>query len=185
MGMPATTRRWTVAEVLALPDDGRRHEVIAGQLLVTPAPNPRHQDAQGRLLEYLLPYLRTHGAGAKAFAAPADISWDDETLVQPDILVVPKDEVTRSWSTVKTLLLAVEILSPSSAHADRVLKRRLYQRQGVREYWIVDTEAAVVEVWRPSDQRPTVVAETLTWRSSDEAPELVIALDVLFAELPE
>jgi Uma2 family endonuclease len=108
-------------------------------------------------------------------AASADISWDEETLVQPDLLVVPPEEVTSSWTTWRTLLLTVEVLSPSSRRRDRVEKRRLYQEHGVNAYWIVDPEAQLVEVWHPGDDRPEIATESLTWRARADAPELVVA----------
>lgn len=184
MAMPATAGHWTAEMVRALPDDGKRYEVIAGELLVTPAPRPRHQEILFRLVAQLGPYLKAVGADAHPFFSPADISWDDDTLVQPDLFVVPKSEMTNDWRTYKTLVLAVEILSPSSARADRVLKRRLYQAQHVGAYWIVDAEAAVVEVWRPGDERPEVVTDVLRWRVSEPAAELSIPLAELFADLP-
>lgn len=183
MGMPETAR-YTVQDVLRFPDDGKRYELIRGELLVSPAPAPRHQAVVVRLLRLLSDYLRRLERDGTLFTAPADISWDDETLVQPDLLIVPRGEVTNDWSTYKTLLLAVEILSPTSGRADRVLKRRLYQEHKVVTYWIVDHDAGIVEVWHPDDARPGVVADTLTWRLEPEDPELVIDLDALFGDLP-
>lgn len=184
MAMPATAGRWTAEMVRALPDDGKRYEVIAGELLVTPAPMPRHQLVQMRLIGALLPYVERTREDLQLLASPADISWDEDTLVQPDLFVVPKAEVSNDWLTFRTLLLAVEIVSPSSARADRVLKRRLYQAQHVGAYWIVDVEAAVVEVWRPGDERPEVVTDVLRWRVGEPAAELSIPLAELFADLP-
>ncbi|MGH7527892.1 MAG: Uma2 family endonuclease [Gemmatimonadales bacterium] len=181
--MPETAR-YTVAEVLRFPDDGKRYELIGGELLVSPAPAPRHQAALGRLFRVLGDYLTALGREGTLFTAPADITWDDETLVQPDLLVVPPEEVTNDWNSYKTLLLAVEILSPTSGRADRVLKRRLYQERKVATYWIVDHGAGLVEVWRPDDERPAVVSDQLTWRLEPGAPELAIGLGSLFAGLP-
>ena len=182
--MPDTARRHTVDEVLALPADGNRYELVHGELLVTPAPRSRHQAAVVLLVERLQAYLRQTERVGSLFLAPADISWDDKTLVQPDLFVVPPHEVSGDWNTFKTLLLAVEILSPSSGRADRVIKRRLYQQQRVATYWIVDLEARVVEVWHPDDERPEIVADVLRWRVGDEVPELAIDLEELFTELP-
>ena len=137
--------------VRALPADGNRYEVVAGELFVTPAPHFRHQ---GAVLEWLLrlaPYVKAHGLGY-AVASPADIEFDEEDLVQPDAFVAPRIEghqPTR-WSEITTLVLAIEVLSPSTARADRTVKRRLFQRVGVPEYWIVDVEARLVERWRPA-----------------------------------
>jgi len=183
MGMPETAR-YTVQEVLRLPEDGKRYELIRGELLVSPAPAPRHQAVLGRVYRLLSDYLRAMGREGTLFTAPADISWDQETLVQPDLLIVPPEEVTNDWSSYRTLLLAVEILSPSSGRADRVLKRRLYQERRVATYWIVDHDAGLVEVWHSEDARPAVVSETLHWRLEPAAPELVVDLDALFQGLP-
>ena len=116
--------------------------------------------------------------------SPADITWDREKLVQPDLFVIPTAELSKSWKTVQTLLLAAEVLSPSSARADRLVKRRLYQRQGVQTYWIIDPDAALVEVWRPDDDRPEIVTETLRWQLKAEAEEFVLELGRLFGGLP-
>jgi Uma2 family endonuclease len=185
MAMPEVERRYTVAEVLQFPGDGKRYELIRGELIVSPAPAPRHQVLIGRLFRVLAPYLESLGRADTLIAAPADISWDEETLVQPDLLVVPPEEVTNSWTTFQTLLLAVEVLSPSSRRTDRVEKRRLYREHHVGTYWIVDHESQVVEVWRPGDERPEIVTETLAWRVTAEAPELRVSLPDLFRALPE
>ena len=185
MVMPDTARRYTVEEVLAFPADGNRYELVDGELLVTPAPNLIHQYVLGRFYQILANHLASW-PDALVFFSPADISWDREKLVQPDIFVVPTTEArSRSWKTCRTLLLAVEVLSPSSARGDRLVKRRLYQRQGVATYWIVDPEARLVEVWHPSDERPEIVAEVLRWRVAPEADELVIHLKQLWEGLPE
>jgi Uma2 family endonuclease len=85
---------------------------------------------------------------------------------------------------VQTLLLAIEVLSPSSARADRIVKRRLYQRQGVETYWIVDPDAALVEVWHPSDERPEIVTEVLRWHGESRADAFEMNLSSLFGDLP-
>jgi Uma2 family endonuclease len=147
MGMPARSfsqKRWTLAEVRALRDEvdgGTRFELVDGELLVTPSPNGLHQTAVHLLCAALYPYVRAHGTGLAA-VAPRDVSVEAEQLTQPDVFVVPKDEIERFRGSepVERLLLAVEVLSPSSARGDRVRKRRLYQRSRVSEYWIVDLD---------------------------------------------
>ena len=184
MGMPETVRRYTVDEVLAFPDDGNRYELVDGELLVRPAPAPRHQKVATRLCAWIEGYLVRQPGRAELFVSPADITWDREKLVQPDLFVVPVSEVSRSWETVRTLLLAIEIVSPSSARGDRLVKRRLYQRQGVATYWIVDPDARLVEVWRPDDERPEIVTDVLRWRVAPGAEELALDLERLFEGLP-
>lgn len=183
MGMPDTARRYTVDEVLAFPADGNRYELVDGELLVTPAPGVWHQVVVGRLYAALAEYLKRRPDTLVLFS-PADISWDREKLVQPDLFVFPAAEVSRSWKTVRTLLLAAEVVSPSSARGDRLVKRRLYQRQGVAAYWVVDPDARLAEIWRPDDERPEIATEVLRWRVSPEAGELVIRLQELFAGPP-
>jgi Uma2 family endonuclease len=185
MVMASTARRYTVQEVLAFPADGNRYELVDGELLVTPAPRAIHQIVVQEFYDRLRRYLEGYPRIARVFATAADISWDGETLVQPDLFVVPEVEVSRDWRTYRTLLLAVEVLSPSSSRADRVVKRRRYQRQGVATYWVVDADAWVVEVWHPGDQRPEIVTDVLRWRVSPEAHDLLIELGEIFGSLPE
>lgn len=184
MGMPQPIAGWTVARVLALPDDGNRYEVVDGELLVSPAPSLLHQRAVRGLYRRLDPFVEAHDLGC-VLHSPADIEFDERTLVQPDLFVAPMIEGRRprTWQEVRHLLLAVEVLSPSTARADRQIKRRRYQRHGVSEYWIVDLEARLVERWRPADERPEILAERLDWRPSDDGPPLTINLLELFAEI--
>jgi len=86
---------------------------------------------------------------------------------------------------VRTLVLAIEIVSPSSARGDRLVKRRLYQRQRVATYWIVDPDARLVEVWQPDDERPEIVTDVLRWRVAPDAEDLAVDLEKLFGNLPE
>jgi Uma2 family endonuclease len=183
--MPTTTRRYTVDEVLAFPADGNRYEVVHGELLVNPAPRLRHQRAVTLLSHHLEAYLEGYPGLAVTFVAPADITWGtQDDLAQPDAFVVPHAEVGSEWSGITTLLLAVEVISPSSVKADRVTKRRLYQERGVATYWVVDPDAELVEVWHPGDERPEIVTDLLRWRVAPDAEELVIDLRAMFTTLP-
>ena len=176
---------WNYARWEQLPDDGNRYEVIDGQLFVTPAPSALHQRAVGRIFLRLENYLRGKTWGEVLFS-PADISFSEDRLVQPDVFVAPpgpSGRRVREWSEIRGLLLAVEVLSPSTARADRQTKRRLYQEEGVPEYWIVDLDARVVERWRPGDERPEIVAATLTWQPDPSAAPLHLDLSVLFHEV--
>ena len=183
MGMPQTEPRWTAELVRALPDDGKRYELVSGELVVTPAPAPLHQSILAALFDRMSPYLRSTGAGRIRWS-PADLAFGEEEVLQPDLFVLPASlpEAIRQWSDVTALLLAVEVLSPSTARYDRIVKRRRYQRAGVPEYWIVDPDARVIERWRPEDQRPEVASEILEWRPTPDAPPLLIDLPPLFAE---
>jgi len=183
MAMPIATR-YTVADLADLPEDGRRYELIRGTLVVSPAPSVHHQIVVGRLASLLAAYLAPFGLGDTLFAAAADISWDEENLVQPDLLVARPDELSRQWSSVRRLRLAVEVISPASRRRDRLDKRTLYQEHAVETYWAVDLEAQLVERWRPSDGRPELIADRLEWQVTPEAPVLGIDVARLFADLP-
>ena len=185
MGMPAAADgRWTAAEVRALMDDSRpspRYELVDGELLVTPSPRPVHQWVV-RLLDRLLDdYVARHGLGY-VLASPADLELEPESIVQPDLFVIPAGEErpTTSWAVVRRLLLAVEVLSPSSGRIDRVIKRRFLQRVGVPEYWVVDPDARLVERWMPDDERPEILDERLVWQPAGAPDVLVIDLAALF-----
>jgi Uma2 family endonuclease len=104
--------------------------------------------------------------------------------VQPDVFVVPLREARRLLTEMPAheLLLAVEVLSPSSSRHDRVKKRPHYQRH-VPEYWIVDLDARLLERWRPGDDRPEIVAETLEWTPAGSAEPLRLDLARYFAEV--
>ena len=184
--MPQAANDWTVERVLALPDDGRRHEVVDGQLLVSPSPEFRHQEAVLALATTLREYVRTHDIGIVSIA-PADIELDERTLVQPDVFVfeAPGGRAPRHWREVRTLLLAIEVLSPSTARSDRQIKRLRYQRQGIPEYWIVDLDSRLVERWRPQDQRPEVLHDTIEWIPRVGRPSLTIDLQALFKAILE
>ena len=179
----ATATHWTADMVRALPDDGNRYEVVDGVLLVTPSPAGRHQMAITWLFGALWDYLGPLGRRNTLVMSPADISWAPDVLTQPDLFVMARP-MAHGWPEVKDLLLAIEVLSPGSQRADRVIKRQTYQKYGVATYWVVDHEAARVEVWHPGDPAAEIVTGTLSWQASPEAPSLVIDLPALFARLP-
>ena len=171
---------YTADMVRALPDDGNRYETVHGELLVTPAPRAWHQELVSRLLVDLVLYLRSYRVG-HLIASPADISWGSDTLVQPDLFVVPVEQArTLEWSAIRSLLLAIEVLSPSSARADRFTKRRLYLQQGVPAYWVIDGDQHIVEVWTPESEWPSVQRERVEWRPVDAAAPFELDLRHLF-----
>jgi len=142
MGMPAQQTEWTAEMARALPDDGQRYEVLDGALFVSPAPSPHHQKAVMALLRRLDPYVRTNGLG-ETLPSPADIEFSSRRLVQPDVFVVPASAKLRDWRDVTSLLLAAEVLSPSTARADRLSKRVIYQSQQVPESGVGSVIGAV------------------------------------------
>lgn len=180
MPMALETEPRTRAEVLALPYDGCRHELVDGLHLVTPSPRPRHQFAQSRLIEALLPHIRAHRLG-DLLASPADLTLGEDEVLQPDLfLLPPMPAIPVSWEAAPAPTLVIEIISPSSARFDRDIKRRRYQRAGVRDYWVVDPEQRQVEVWHPTAEAGEVWRERLVWPVPAEAP-LVVDLEAVFS----
>ena len=99
------------------------------------------------------------------FLSPADVVLGPESLVQPDLFIISKEPGRHlaSWSEIGIPILAVEILSPSTAARDRGKKRRTYQKAGIAEYWIIDSDARLAERWMPNDERPEIVDGSLEW----------------------
>ena len=179
--LPDRSRRdWTVDEVRALPDDGNRYEVIDGELFVTPAPSWLHQQAAMEFLFLVRPYA--HRCALDCYIAPAEVAFSPRRSVEPDLFVVPRMDGRRAthFEEVQRLVLAVEVISPSSARADRYRKRHLYQSEDVPEYWIVDPDARFVERWRPGDDAPEILVESLAWTPQEDVEPLVIDLVALF-----
>ena len=196
MAMPAIRRRWTATDVRALTVEGRpwpRYELIDGELLVTPAPKNSHQIAVSELLRLLLPYLEEVPVGIAA-TSPWDLELKPDTVVQPDVFVIPADTLNarnlRHWTDATSLLLAVEILSPSSLRSDRITKRDFYLANGVEEYWIVDLEARVFERWIPTSETPEILRDRISWSPTShepmtiELPEWFSAIDRILDALP-
>jgi Uma2 family endonuclease len=169
MGMPAVPDSvTTIDELLALPDDGLRHELLDGIHVVTPAPAYPHQAVHAGILAYLHSALRGHD-GWQVLSSLADIVLGAKTLVQPDLFVIRFDpeHAPTSWVDAGVPVLAIEILSQSTAAHERVTKRHLCQRAGVSEYWIVDVASRLIERWRPDDDRPEVCDRMLEWKLTD------------------
>ena len=175
-------RQWTADDLLSLPDDGSRYEIIDGELFMTPAPAWRHQDAVGELFALLRDYVRREGVG-HAIAAPADVMFSTRSTVQPDVFVVPLVGGRRpeKFDDAGRLILAAEVLSPGTARADRVKKRTLYREQNVPQYWIVDLDARTFERSTPEDARLEILADEITWHPEGATAPLVIDLASYFA----
>ena len=184
MVMPVSSTRWTAERVRALPDDGKRYEVIDGELFVTPAPSWEHQRGALAMAHRIRSYLADNPIG-DLYIAPADIEFRYDRMVEPDLFVVPMVDGRRprTWDDVRRLLLAVEILSPSTARSDRLVKRTLFQREHVPEYWIVDVAARLIERWGPDDTRPEIIVGELMWQPDRAASPLTIDLDSYFKEV--
>ncbi len=187
MSMPAPARHWTVDEVRAMQDEERawpRYELIDGELLVTPAPRRLHQRAVAELFRLLDPYVRAQRLGVVELS-PADIQLEPGTIVQPDVFVSPLERGREplEWPETTRLVLAAEVISPSNARADRVIKRHFYTRVDVAEYWVVDLDARIFERNLGADPRPEILDRTITWSPADATEPLVIDVPSYFARV--
>lgn len=184
MVMPQLAPEWTRDRLRELPEDGRRYELVAGVLLVTPSPRPRHQDAVQALYDLIGPYVKRHRAG-HVYWPPADLELRTGEWYQPDLFVMPWTEGPRptEWSQFGAPVLVIEVSSPSTARYDRAVKRVAFQEVGIPEYWVVDLDARLVERWRPDDHRPEVLIDQLVWMPADAPEPLQIDLTRLFAEV--
>ncbi|CAN5598434.1 Uma2 family endonuclease [soil metagenome] len=142
-------REWTVDDLALLPDDGLQYELVDGVLLVSPAPVPQHQRvsrALFRLLDAAAP------ADLEVFYAPVDYQPTRRRSLQPDLLVVRREDVGETRLT-RPLLLAVEVLSRGSRTKDLLLKRGVYEESGVATHWVVDPEEPSLLVLELHDGR--------------------------------
>ncbi|HUG42353.1 MAG TPA: Uma2 family endonuclease [Longimicrobiales bacterium] len=176
------SQRWTYAEFARLPSEGStRYEVIAGELVVTPAPSLRHQRIVMDLGALLNGFVREHGLG-QVYPGPVDVLFAEGDFLEPDIVFVRKDH--RGWLTDRGIEgrpdLVVEVLSPSTAARDRGAKLERYRFFAVPEYWVVDPDTRSIEVWRLAEgaAEPEVfgLADTLGWRPGpgDAALDFVV-----------
>lgn len=175
-------RPYTVEDLASIPDDGRRYEVIGGELVVSPAPSTKHQRASVRLTRIFADYLDRSGRG-EVFAAPLDVVLGTHDIVQPDLVVILHRHAGRVTDTGIDGApdIVIEITSPSSQRVDRIRKSATYATFGVPEYWIVDPESETILVqalvdgrYQPSDGREGSAR-------SVQLPELVVELADLFA----
>lgn len=132
----------TRAALSNAPDDGHRYELLDGALVVSPSPTPRHQYAVGELFVIL---REAAPADLVVFAAPLDVVLASDTIIQPDVVVARRAELT-DRELPAAPVLAVEVLSPSTRGVDLLLKRDRLQRAGCQHYWIVDLSAPIPEI---------------------------------------
>lgn len=140
----------TYDDFLLFPDDGKRHELIDGAHYVTPSPNRKHQDVCGNLFLLMGAWLERHPVG-RLYFAPFDVVLSNVDIVEPDLLYLSAARAAEALTeaNVKGVPeLVVEIGSPSTRRRDETVKRRLYERAGVSEYWFVDPDLDVVRVYR-------------------------------------
>jgi Uma2 family endonuclease len=181
--------RLTYADFLRFPDDGKRHEIIDGVHHVTPSPGLRHQDLVGRLHLAIASYLAAHPEAGRVFLSPLDVVLSPYDVVEPDLLFVTRDQahILSEKNVQGPPALVVEVLSRGTRRRDAQAKRQLFERAGVREYWMVDSERRVVQVLRKSADGRLVREAELAARDDDVLatpllPGCAIGLSELFRE---
>lgn len=142
------SRPFTYADYCTLPEDGKRSEILDGDLVVSPAPVPRHQAVSLYLAALLHRYVRQRRLG-RVYAAPIDVLLSRTTICQPDIVFVARanQHIVTERAIEGAPDMLVEILSPSTQRRDRGIKARLYARLGVAHYWIIDAKKRQLEAF--------------------------------------
>lgn len=176
----ATRERWTYAEFARLPSDGNRYEIIAGELCVTPAPRPLHQEIVSELATLLRGHASAHDLGW-VMVGPIDVLLAEGDYLEPDLVFVRRERkgILTDRGVEGPPDLVVEVASPSTGDRDRGVKRERYLHYGVPEYWVVDPSAGRIDVHR-STGTADVHDTTLSWSPSADAPPLSIDVPSLF-----
>ena len=177
MPMATQTKRWTLAEVHGLPDDGNKYELVRGDLFVTPPPTGAHETILARLAQLLVPFVATNGLGLVYH--PRAVMRFESSEVEPDLMVRQRQRSGRDWDDAPTPILVVEVLSGATRRRDLGQKRQLYRDAGVLEYWVIDPEARSVRVAR-AGAPDVLTTTTLVWAPNGTKTTLMIELRAIF-----
>lgn len=177
--------KFTYEDYLLFPDNGKRHELIDGEHFMTPAPSTKHQKISSNLHRIISYFVYEKDLGI-LFSAPTDVVLSDQDVVEPDLLFV--SSARSSIITEKNIQgapdLAVEIISETTRKTDEIIKRKLYERHGIPEYWIVDPELETVKVYRMTDQgyirSAELSSESNNTLTTPLLPDLRIPLSEIF-----
>ncbi|MFQ5827883.1 MAG: Uma2 family endonuclease [Candidatus Methylomirabilia bacterium] len=173
----------TYEDYCQLPNDGRRYEILDGEIAVTPAPSPTHQEVLFNLARLVDDHVRSHGLG-KVYVAPIDVILAPTSIVQPDMIYVAAERLslisTRGIEGPPDL--AVEVLSPTTSAQDRGTKLQLYARYGIRHCWLIDPDSQRLEAYELAGTPYRLVAEPSGLAEFAPAlfPDLRIRLDSLW-----
>jgi Uma2 family endonuclease len=176
---------YTYEDYINLPDDGKRYEIIDGELYLLPTPNLPHQSILGNLFCMIAGFLKEKEYG-EIFLSPLDVVFSNINIIQPDLIFVAKENfnIIRPENIRGTPDLLIEILSTKTEKRDRTIKLKTYSKFGVQEYWMVHEEKETVEVWRRKDDQLNFHSlldrtQTLT---TPLLPGLEISLEKIFQE---
>lgn len=177
--------KFTYDDYLLFPDDGRRHELIEGDHYMTPSPSKKHQQISLNLAYAIRHHLKHHPCG-EVYIAPFDVVLSNIDVIEPDLLFVSsaKASIVTAQNVQGAPDLVVEILSENTRKTDEIIKRKLYERYGVQEYWLIDPELETIKVYRLAPQGYVRAAELS--READDGlstpvlPDLTLALADIF-----
>ena len=180
--------RLTYDDLARMPEDGLRHEIIDGVHFVTPAPILRHQRIVGRLFQAIANYLDVHAGTGEVFGTPVDTVFTQWDVVEPDVVFVAADQQTilTEPNIQGAPALVVEVLSPGTKKRDLGIKKELFDRGGVREYWIIDPKANTVIIYRRTADRSFPMVQSLPndahALTTPLLPGFALSLDKLFRD---
>jgi Uma2 family endonuclease len=187
-GLVPGDTRLTYDDFLLFPDDGKRHEIIDGVHYVTPSPRLGHQVLVGRLYFEIESWIRQHPGAGSVFLSPLDVIFTKWDIVEPDLLFVAADQqdILTDKNVQGPPALVIEIASPGTRKRDEGIKQRLFDRGGVREYWLVDPDRRRVRVWRRQPDGSFARVADLSREQNDIIttpllPQLTISLVQLFS----
>jgi len=181
--IPERLEVYTYEDYLNLPDDGKRYEIINGELYMSPAPTRPHQKATGNFFGTIWRFLEQNPIG-EVYSAPTDVVFSEIDVLQPDVIFIAREkfDILTRENIQGAPDLVIEVLSPGTEKRDRTLKLKTYSRFGVQEYWMANAEKETVEVWRRKGEQLVFHAlldktQTLT---TPLLPGLEISLEKIF-----
>jgi Uma2 family endonuclease len=173
----------TYEDYAAMPNDGRRLELIDGDFEMNPAPSTRHQTVSRRLQYELMSSIEETGLG-QVFDAPLDLILSDTNVVQPDLCIVSRaqEHLITARGVEGPPDVVVEILSPSTSTMDRRVKRGLYARFGIGEYWLVDPDVGYLELFQLSEATYTLLQrfDKASFLETPSFPDVRISMAKVF-----
>ena len=186
MALHDLPRKLTYDDYVLIPEDGQRHEILDGEHYVSPAPFMRHQDVAANLFDELSPFVRKHRLGKVRFA-PVDVVLSPNDIVQPDLLFISTQRlgIVTEANVQGAPDLVIEILSEKTRRQDEGLKREIYERHGVREYWMLDPDHDSVRVYRRIGNRLRLVAELDATAGEGLTTPVLPGLEIRLAEIFE
>lgn len=183
--MSILTRPLTYDDLVQMPQDGNRYEIIGGELVVIQAPIPVHQRVSKRVFLVLDEFVEARGLG-EVFFAPLDVQLGEHDIVEPDLVFIAGEhlDIVERTRVIGVPDLLVEILSPSTRARDEVLKAQLYAGAGGREYWIADPDERTLRIYALEGGRYVLIQPNPEGVPSRVLPGLVVDTATLFADLP-